>query len=195
MEIAERHQWQLNALTFLYAYTQYILVHERVMAGLPPDRPAELDQPRILKLAKVVDDMILDFRKEDGLNDTERRRVVRISRELKPHVQEKWPRGDADLTTWIASAAAHFYCEEHVNNGYVRMGRVFDQDMADRFLERVEFCRGQTMTITKYANKVAAGDVLTVGESNQLEVWKEDAIAHLDNLDSDFGDIKMYVDF
>ncbi|WP_181773597.1 hypothetical protein [Amycolatopsis pittospori] len=195
MEIAERHQWQLNALTFLYAYTQYVLVHERVMAGQPPDKPAELDQPRIVKLAKVVDDMILDFRKEDGLNDTERRRVVRIARELKPHVLEKWPRGSASLTEWIASAAAHFYCEEHVNNGYVRMGRVFDQDMADRFLERVEFCRGQTLTITKYANKVADGEPLTEGEENQLEVWKEDAVNHLDNLDSDFGDIKMYVDF
>ncbi|MEV6911273.1 hypothetical protein [Amycolatopsis sp. NPDC051071] len=194
MEIAERHQWQLNALTFLYAYTQYVLVHERVMAGLPPDKPAELDQPRILKIAKIVDDMILDFRKEDGLNDTERRRVIRLSRELKPHVREKWPRGDS-LTEWIASAAAHFYCEEHVNNGYVRMGRVFDQDMADRFLERVEFCRGQTVTITNYANKVADGEPLTQGESNQLEVWKEDAVSHLDNLDSDFGDIKMYAEF
>lgn len=195
MEIAERHQWQLNALTFLYAYTQYVLVHERVMAGLPPEKPAELDKPRVLRLAKVVDDMILDFRKEDGLSDLERRRVIRLAREIKSHVREKWPPRDASLTEWIASAAAHFYCEEHINNGYVRMGRVFDPDMADRFLERVEFCRGQTVTITKYAHKVADGEQLTYGETNQLEVWKEDAIAHLDNLDSDFGDIKMYVEF
>ncbi len=194
METAERHSYQLNALTFLYAYTQYVLVHERVMAGLPPDKPAELDKPRILKLAKVIDDMILDFRKEDGMTGVERRRVVRISRELKPHIQSKWPRNDATLTDWIASAAAHFYCEEHINNGYIRMGRVFDPKMADSFLERVEFCRGQTATITKYANKVAAGEELTYGENNQLEVWKEDAVSHLDNLDSDFGDIRMYVD-
>lgn len=194
VETAERHQWQLNALTFLYAYTQYVLVHERVLAGLPPDKPAEIDTPRILKIAKTVEDMMLDFRKEDGLTGVEQRRVVRLARELKPHVYEKWPRRNASQTEWIASAAAHFYCEEHMNNGYIRMGRVFDPAMADRFLERVEFCRGQTATITKYANKVAIGEELTEGENNQLEVWKEDAINHLDNLDGDFGDIRMYVE-
>jgi len=187
--------WHLNGLMFVYAYLHYLLVHDRVLAGFPPDRVAETDDARTIKLVKVVDDMILDFRSDVGLNPTQRRRTLRIAGEIKRKVLATWPREDAEPNEWLAAIAAHLFCEEHINNGYIRMGRVFDPAMADRFLDRVEFCRGHCRVIAGYAAKLVAGEEFTHTEQNQIRYWQEYAVTYPEDVRKDFGDIRMYVGF
>jgi hypothetical protein len=178
-------RFQLNGLVLLYAYLQRVFVHAKVSAGAIPD-----PVPELLDVAGTA---IQSFDQDAGLSGEERRRLLDLTGEARSLMREHLPRPDAELPEQLASVAAALYAEEHVNNGIIHMGDIYDPEVADRFRQRIPHFRDQIAVITDFVGKATDGVPLTAEENAKLDSWFADVTGSAENIEQDFRQIEQYL--
>ncbi|MEC3982564.1 hypothetical protein [Amycolatopsis sp. H20-H5] len=185
-------RYQLNGLILLYAYLQRVFVHDRVGAGFP-GAAARTGPDPIPGLLDGVGTAIKTFDKDAGLSAEDGKRLLETTGSARSLMRAHLPRPDAALPEQLASVAAALYAEEHVNNGLVHLGDIFDPEVADQFRQRIPQFRTQVGVITGYVGKVTGGEPLTGEENAQLGSWFTNVTGSAAHIEQDFQRIEQYL--
>jgi len=188
-------QLQYNGYVLLYSYLQRFYVSEKVntMLGIGEMKDEKMESLKLLlnELGEIGTyfqvNKALSLEYKDyliGLTD----KISGFTDDYKKQITDAKTARD-----YIPLVASTLYAEEHVNNGIVHMGRLFNPEIADRYMQKIPYFRQRIGWINSIVYKIGEGKSLTEEETDQLKNVFSTVYQVKDEIDKDFATIKSYM--
>ena len=93
----------------------------------------------------------------------------------------------------LAVTASTIYAEEHINNGIIKMGELFNPEVQDRFMQHILYYRNRVALVNFVVQKESEGIELLQEDIEQIKKWYKETIQTAPYISKDFESIKEYL--
>ena len=188
-------QLQYNGYVLLYSYLQRFYVSEKVntMLGIGEMKDEKMESLKLL--LNELGEIGTYFQVNKSLSVEYKEYLIGLTDKVRCFTDDyKQQITDAKTTRdYIPLVASTLYAEDHVNNGIVNMGRLFNPEIADRYMQKIPYFRQRIGWINSIVYKAGEGKALTEEETEQLKNVFATVYQVKDEIDKDFATIKSYM--
>lgn len=93
----------------------------------------------------------------------------------------------------LAVTASAIYAEEHINNGIIQMGELFNPEVKDRFMQHILYYRDRVALVNFVVQKESEGEEILQKDKEQIVTWYNQTIQNAQYISKDFESIKEYL--
>ena len=186
---------QYNGLVLLNGYLQRLYVFEKTK-GLLNNGSFNVEQiDTITQLLKKVIEIAEDFNSKKFLDEPNKNNLLEIA-DIAEKLSEEYKNEITKSESFkdeLAVTASTIYAEEHVNNGIIKMGELFNPEVQDRFMQHILYYRNRVAVVNFIVQKESEGTELLETDKEQIKRWYTETIATSQYIAKDFESIKEYL--
>lgn len=188
----KEEMWRFNGLVLLYAYLQRIFVHERILqlfgAHGNPERLELLPA-----MIETVTEVVQSAETHKNISQEQVGSLIPVLERVENWIADYLPKGEEldDLHHRFAIAASAIHGEEHVNNGLIKLGELFDPGIADRFMQRVSGHKNNVGIASTVVAKTVRNEPIEESFVQKMENWYRDVSSNAGGMKSDLAGIRV----
>lgn len=186
---------QYNGLVLLYGYLQRLYVHERTK-GLLDNGAFNVEKIDIItQHLKKIHDITDVFDNNKKLDETNQALLLDIAN-VCSEMSDEYKNEILNSKTFkdeLAVVASTIYAEEHINNGIIKMGELFNPEIQDRFMQQILYYRNRVALVNAVVQKETEGKEISEKEKEQIKNWYVETSQTSSYMKKDFDSIKEYI--
>lgn len=187
---------QYNGLVLLNGYLQRLYVFEKTK-GLLNNGAFNVEKIDIItqQLKKVLE-IAEVFNRKKCLDEPNRNNLLEIAN-IAEELSEKYKNDIINSHTFkdeLAVTASTIYAEEHINNGIIQMGELFNPEVKDRFMQHILYYRDRVALVNFVVQKELEGEENLQKDKDQIVTWYNETIQNSQYISKDFESINEYLD-
>lgn len=160
---------QYNGLLLLTSYLHRVYVSEQIQVILH-----KKGDTRLQEVKSMLDDtgmMRAMFEQTKVLADTQQTKLLTLSAKVKLYMADFFPAGEAIFTDKLTVVAASLYGEQVMNDGILRMGKLFGEEVKGDFEKRVEFYKQRTKAMDIIVRNLEKNEETPEQMTNLVVQW------------------------
>ncbi|WP_342559589.1 hypothetical protein NSQ95_09540 [Psychrobacillus sp. FSL W7-1457] len=186
---------QYNGLVLLNGYLQRLYVYEKTK-GLLNNNSFNIEKmDTITQELKRVLEIAEDFNSKKMLDEPNRVFLLEIA-DITEKLCEEHKKEIIESKTFkeeIAVTASSIYAEEHINNGIIKMGDLFNPEVKDRFMQHILYYRNRVAVVNSVVQKETDGTEQLLEDTFQIRTWFVQTLQNAEYISKDFESIKEYL--
>lgn len=187
---------QYNGLVLLNGYLQRLYVFEKTK-GILNNGAFNVEKIDIItqQLKKVLE-IAEVFNSKKSLDEPNKNillEIAHITEQLSEEYINEMTRSNS-FKEELAVTASAIYAEEHINNGIIQMGELFNPEVKDRFMQHILYYRDRVALVNLVVQKESEGVELLQEDKEQIETWYNETIQNSQYISKDFESINEYLD-
>lgn len=186
---------QYNGLVLLNGYLQRLYVHEKTK-GVLNNGSFNVEKIDIItqQLKKVLEIGEV-FNSKKSLDEPNKNSLLEIA-EIAEKLSEEYKNEMIKSKSFkeeLAVTASAIYAEEHINNGIIQMGELFNPEVKDRFMQHILYYRDRVALVNSVVQKESEGEEISQKDKDQIVTWYNQTIQNAQYISKDFESIREYL--
>lgn len=186
---------QYNGIVLLNGYVQRLFVFEKVHSLLTQTNDNAEKMNNLISLLDTLGKIETDFTQTKKISEADvevTQAVLETTRSLmKEYICNL--SSEASFDEKIAIAASTIYAEEHINNGVIELGKLFNPDILDRYMQQIPYHQNRVALVNRIVHKKVANELITESETQQIDKWYSDVIQNKAGIDLDLNTIQRFL--
>ncbi|WP_298467507.1 hypothetical protein [uncultured Psychrobacillus sp.] len=186
---------QYNGLVLLNGYLQRLYVFEKTK-GLLNNGSFNVEKiDTITQQLKKVLDIAEVFNSKKSLDEPNKNNLLEIA-EITEKLSEEYKNEMIKSKVFkeeLAVTASAIYAEEHINNGIIQMGELFNPEVKDRFMQHILYYRNRVAVVNSVVQKETEGTEQLLEDTFQIKTWFIQTLQNAEYISKDFESIKEYL--
>lgn len=186
---------QYNGLVLLNGYLQRLYVFEKTK-GILNNGAFNVEKIDIItqQLKKVLEiaEVFNSKKSLDEPNKNSLLEIAHIAEELCEEYKNEMVKSNS-FKVELAVTASAIYAEEHINNGIIQMGELFNPEVKDRFMQHILYYRDRVALVNFVVQKESEGEEILQKDKEQIVTWYNQTIQNAQYISKDFDSIKEYL--
>lgn len=186
---------QYNGLVLLNGYLQRLYVFEKTK-GLLNNGSFNVEKiDTITQQLKKVLDIAEVFNSKKSLDEPNKNsllEIAHIAEELCEEYKNEMIKSKS-FKEELAVTASAIYAEEHINNGIIQMGELFNPEVKDRFMQHILYYRNRVAVVNSVVQKETDGTEQLLEDTFQIKTWFIQTLQNAEYISKDFESIKEYL--
>lgn len=186
---------QYNGLVLLNGYLQRLYVFEKTK-GLLNNGSFNVEKiDTITQQLKKVLDIAEVFNSKKSLDEPNKNNLLEIA-EIAEKLSEEYKNEMIKSKVFkeeLAVTASAIYAEEHINNGIIQMGELFNPEVKDRFMQHILYYRNRVAVVNSVVQKETEGTEQLLEDTFQIKTWFIQTLQNAEYISKDFESIKEYL--
>ncbi|MEK3888877.1 hypothetical protein [Bacillus sp. FSL K6-3431] len=186
---------QYNGIILLNSYLQRLFVFEKINSMLENSNE-HIQINTISPLLDTIEEIGNEFNRTKQLSQEDKEKAHLIIGETRK-LMKTYLHNISTYTNFeekIAIAASTIYGEEHINNGVIKLGELFNSEILDRYMQQKPYHQKRVALINHIVHKKVIDNLLTDDEMIQIEKWYDDVIQNKNGIESDLDTINRFID-
>lgn len=158
-----------NGILLLTSYLHRIYVSEQIQGILH-----KKSDTRLQEVKTMLDDagmMRTMFEQTKELTDTQQTKLLSMSAKAKLYMADFFPQGEATFGQKLTLVAASLYGEQAMNDGILRMGKLFGEEVKTDFEARVQFYKDRTKAMDIMVNNLDKNEEIPEQMTTLVVQW------------------------
>ncbi|MER2170382.1 MAG: hypothetical protein ABS938_07065 [Psychrobacillus psychrodurans] len=186
---------QYNGLVLLNGYLQRLYVYEKTK-GVLNNGSFNVEKIDIItqQLKKVLEIGEV-FNSKKSLDEPNKNSLLEIA-EIAEKLSEEYKNEMVKSKSFkeeLAVTASAIYAEEHINNGIIQMGELFNPEVKDRFMQHILYYRDRVALVNFVVQKESEGEEISQKDKDQIVTWYNQTIQNAQYISKDFESIREYL--
>lgn len=181
-----------NGIILLTAYLQRQFVYETVQVRLHNASDERIDQ--LKGFLDHTHAMLKLFEQTKSLMDNQKDKLKSFADQVTEMMQG-YMKAEPTSTERLAIVASTLYAEQMMNDGIIRLGQVFQQDVGKNFGERIKYYTERTKAIDMVVQLLADGKEVGEGMLEQIDKWYENIAVQKEQILADIKKITEMLDY
>lgn len=181
-----------NGIILLTAYLQRQYVYRTIQVRLSGASEEPLN--KVKTMLEHTEAMLGVFEESKSLMDGQRNKLKSFSAEVAMMMQN-YIKEDPDFNERLAVVGSTLYSEQLMNNGIIKLGYIFKQNIGKDFPARVKFYEERTKVIDVMVQLVSEGKEIDQGMQNILNKWYDGIANQKKGIMEDLSKINEMLDF
>ena len=186
---------QYNGLVLLNGYLQRLYVYEKTK-GVLNNGSFNVEKIDIItqQLKKVLEIGEV-FNSKKSLDEPNKNSLLEIA-EIAEKLSEEYKNEMIKSKSFkeeLAVTASAIYAEEHINNGIIQMGELFNPEVKDRFMQHILYYRDRVALVNSVVQKESEGEEISQKDKDQIVTWYNQTIQNAQYISKDFESIREYL--
>ncbi|MEG0384754.1 MAG: transcriptional regulator [Solibacillus sp.] len=181
-----------NGIILLTAYLQRQYVYETVQLRLH-----NASDDKFKKVKDSLDHthaMLKLFEETKSLLDGQKNKLKSFSEQVTLLMQS-YIKEEPSFTERLAVVGSTLYAEQMMNNGIIRLGQVFQQEVGKDFTARMKFYEDRTKVVDIMVQLLADGKEVEEAMMQQIDKWYEGIAGQKNNILGDLKKINEMLDY
>ncbi|ATP40442.1 transcriptional regulator [Solibacillus sp. R5-41] len=181
-----------NGIILLTAYLQRQFVYETVQVRLH-----NASDDKLKKVKDCLDRthaMLKLFEETKSLLEGQTNKLKSFSEQVTLMMQN-YIKEEPSFTERLAVVGSTLYAEQMMNNGIIRLGQVFQQNVGKDFTARTKFYEDRTKVIDIIVHLLADGKEVEEAMMQQIDKWYEGIAGQKNNILGDMKKINEMLDY
>ncbi|MFS0875292.1 transcriptional regulator [Solibacillus isronensis] len=181
-----------NGIILLSAYLQRQYVYRTIQVRL--NGASEEPLNKVKNMLEHTELMINIFEESKDLMDGQRKKLKSFADEVALLMQN-YIKEDPDFKERLAVVGSTLYSEQLMNNGIIKLGYIFKQNIGKDFPARVKFYEERTKVIDVMVQLVSEGKEIEKGMQDILNKWYDGIANQKKGIMEDLSKINEMLDF
>ncbi|MER2115295.1 transcriptional regulator [Solibacillus isronensis] len=181
-----------NGIILLSAYLQRQYVYRTIQVRL--NGASEEPLNKVKNMLEHTELMINIFEESKDLMDGQRNKLKSFADEVALLMQN-YIKEDPDFKERLAVVGSTLYSEQLMNNGIIKLGYIFKQNIGKDFPARVKFYEERTKVIDVMVQLVSEGKEIEKGMQDILNKWYDGIANQKKGIMEDLSKINEMLDF
>ena len=181
-----------NGIILLSAYLQRQYVYRTIQVRL--NGASEEPLNKVKNMLDHTEAMLNVFEEAKSLLDGQRNKLKSFADEVSLMMQN-YIKEDPDFNERLAVVGSTLYSEQLMNNGIIKLGYIFKQNIGKDFPARVKFYEERTKVIDVMVQLVSDGKEIEQGMQDILNKWYEGIANQKKGIMEDLSKINEMLDY
>ncbi|MEK5080318.1 transcriptional regulator [Solibacillus sp. FSL W7-1436] len=181
-----------NGIILLSAYLQRQYVYRTIQVRL--NGASEEPLNKVKSMLEHTELMLNIFEESKELMDGQRNKLKSFADEVALLMQN-YIKENPDLKERLAVVGSTLYSEQTMNNGIIKLGYIFKQNIGKDFPARVKFYEERTKVIDVMVQLVSEGKEIEKGMQDILNKWYDGIANQKKGIMEDLSKINEMLDF
>lgn len=181
-----------NGIILLSAYLQRQYVYRTIQVRL--NGASEEPLNKVKSMLEHTELMLNIFEESKDLMDGQRNKLKSFADEAALLMQN-YIKEDPDFKERLAVVGSTLYSEQLMNNGIIKLGYIFKQNIGKDFPARVKFYEERTKVIDVMVQLVSEGKEIEKGMQDILNKWYDGIASQKKGIMEDLSKINEMLDF
>lgn len=181
-----------NGIILLTAYLQRQYVYRTIQVRL--NGAGEEPLNKVKTMLEHTEAMLTVFEESKSLMDGQRNKLKSFSTEVAMMMQN-YIKEEPDFNERLAIVGSTLYSEQLMNNGIIKLGYIFKQNIGKDFPARVKFYEERTKVIDVMVQLVSEGKEIDQAMQNILNKWYDGIANQKKGIMDDLSKIGEMLDF
>lgn len=181
-----------NGIILLSAYLQRQYVYRTIQVRL--NGASEEPLNKVKTMLEHTELMLNIFEESKDLMDGQRNKLKSFADEAALLMQN-YIKEDPDFKERLAVVGSTLYSEQLMNNGIIKLGYIFKQNIGKDFPARVKFYEERTKVIDVMVQLVSEGKEIEKGMQDILNKWYDGIASQKKGIMEDLSKINEMLDF
>ena len=181
-----------NGIILLSAYLQRQYVYRTIQVRL--NGASEEPLNKVKNMLDHTEAMLNVFEEAKSLLDGQRNKLKSFADEVSLMMQN-YIKEDPDFKERLAVVGSTLYSEQLMNNGIIKLGYIFKQNIGKDFPARVKFYEERTKVIDVMVQLVSDGKEIEQGMQDILNKWYEGIANQKKGIMEDLSKINEMLDY
>ena len=181
-----------NGIILLSAYLQRQYVYRTIQVRL--NGASEEPLNKVKNMLDHTEAMLNVFEETKSLLDGQRNKLKSFADEVSLMMQN-YIKEDPDFKERLAVVGSTLYSEQLMNNGIIKLGYIFKQNIGKDFPARVKFYEERTKVIEVMVQLVSDGKEIEQGMQDILNKWYDGIAIQKKGIMEDLSKINEMLDF
>ncbi|MER2029787.1 MAG: transcriptional regulator [Solibacillus sp.] len=181
-----------NGIILLSAYLQRQYVYRTIQVRL--NGASEEPLNKVKNMLEHTELMLSIFEESKNLMDGQRNKLKSFADEVALLMQN-YIKENPDFTERLAVVGSTLYSEQLMNNGIIKLGYIFKQNIGKDFPARVKFYEERTKVIDVMVQLVSEGKEIEKGMQDILNKWYDGIANQKKGIMEDLSKINEMLDF
>ena len=181
-----------NGIILLSAYLQRQYVYRTIQVRL--NGASEEPLNKVKNMLDHTEAMLNVFEEAKNLLDGQRNKLKSFADEVSLMMQN-YIKENPDFNERLAVVGSTLYSEQLMNNGIIKLGYIFKQNIGKDFPARVKFYEERTKVIDVMVQLVSDGKEIEQGMQNILNKWYEGIANQKKGIMEDLSKINEMLDY
>ncbi|MEK4425530.1 transcriptional regulator [Solibacillus sp. FSL K6-1523] len=181
-----------NGIILLTAYLQRQFVYETVQVRLHNASDDKFKQ--VKEYLDHTHAMLKLFEETKSLLDGQKNKLKSFSEQVSVLMQS-YIKEEPSFTERLAVVGSTLYAEQMMNNGIIRLGQVFQQEVGKDFAARIKFYEDRTKVVDIMVHLLADGKEVEEAMMQQVDKWYEGIAKQKKDILSDIKKINEMLDY
>lgn len=181
-----------NGIILLTAYLQRQFVYEMVQVRLHNASDDKFKQ--VKECLDHTHAMLKLFEETKSLFDGQKNKLKSFSEQVTLLMQS-YIKEEPSFTERLAVVGSTLYAEQMMNNGIIRLGQVFQQDVGKDFAARIKFYEDRTKVVDIMVHLLADGKEVEEAMMQQVDKWYEGIAKQKKEILDDLKKINEMLDY
>lgn len=158
-----------NGILLLTSYLHRVYVSEQIKKILQ-----NKEETRLQDVKSMLDDigmMRTMFEQTKALTDTQQTKLLSMSEKVKLYMQDFFPAGEATFADQVTLVAASLYGEQAMNDGILRMFKLFGEEAKGDFVARVKFYKDRTRALDIMVHNIDKNEEIPQQMTDLVVQW------------------------
>ncbi|MER2107052.1 MAG: hypothetical protein ABS949_08935 [Solibacillus sp.] len=158
-----------NGILLLTSYLHRVYVSEQIQHVLH-----KKDKGRLEEVKTMLDDVGLMrtmYEQTQALTDTQKTKLLAMSEKVKLYMNDFFPAGEATFANKLTLVAASLYGEQAMNDGILRMFKLYGEEVKGDFEARVQFYKDRTRAMDIMVHNVEKNEDIPQQMIDLVEQW------------------------
>ena len=181
-----------NGIILLTSYLQRQYVYRTIQVRL--NSASEEPLNKVKTMLEHTEAMLTVFEDSKSLMDGQRNKLKSFSNEVAMMMQN-YIKEEPDFNERLAVVGSTLYSEQLMNNGIIKLGHIFKQNIGKDFPARVKFYEERTKVIDIMVQLVSEEKEIDQGMQNILNKWYDGIAIQKKGIMDDLSKIGEMLDF
>ena len=186
---------QYNSLVLLNGYKKRLYIYKKTK-GILNNGAFNVEKIDIItqQLKKVLEiaEVFNSKKSLDEPNKNSLLEIAHIAEELCEEYKNEMIKSNS-FKEELAVTASAIYAEEHINNGIIQMGELFNPEVKDRFMQHILYYRNRVAVVNSVVQKETEGTEQLLEDTFQIKTWFIQTLQNAEYISKDFESIKEYL--
>ena len=181
-----------NGIILLTSYLQRQYVYRTIQVRL--NSASEEPLNKVKTMLEHTEAMLTVFEDSKSLMDGQRNKLKSFSNEVAMMMQN-YIKEEPDFNERLAVVGSTLYSEQLMNNGIIKLGHIFKQNIGKDFPARVKFYEERTKVIDIMVQLVSEEKEIDQGMQNILNKWYDGIAIQKKGIMDDLSKIGEMLDY
>lgn len=158
-----------NGILLLTSYLHRVYVTEQIKGILH-----KKDDTRLHDVKTMLDDVGLMrtmYEQTSALTDTQLTKLLTMSEKVKLYMNDFFPAGEATFADQLTLVAASLYGEQAMNDGILRLIKLYGEEAKGDFEARVQFYKDRTRAMDIMVHNLEKNEEIPKQMTDLVEQW------------------------